>query len=186
MTTLRFRGTAGEIREKLRDLPLQLAGQKTDSTGAVLWLLRRLALRLQKLTYDAYIVKSEGGTDAMAIEWEPLAEATIKDRGSAYPILIRTRRLVNSFLPESPEGEIIAQPGSIGVRSAVPYFKYHNSAAPRKQKADGSGPVLPRRQITPTAGQMPDEWKKALKQEFLESLKRPEFWRMLLAGRVSG
>src|SRR3990167_7486230 len=102
--TLKFNGTRAELMAILHAIPSQLSGKKPDTSGAISMVWRKLAVRLQALVHDAYLKKSKGGTDDMGIQWPELKPATVKKRGSARPILIVTHRLLNSFLPDSPEG----------------------------------------------------------------------------------
>lgn len=280
---IKWRGTAEALEQKIQDLPHVISGRVPDSTGAVHWLLLRVGMVVLDLVKDAYVTKSEGGTDQMGIKWEPLSPVTLilrrtrtgaktitrlknqlkkgtmkqrkamrglvkeqherlkaiiygktkEDRaarsrakrilekkfakglirrteylekkkvleGKAKPqklkdlaiagafamILRDTGRLLNSLSPAGASGDtiLLAGPGWIECGSRVDYMKYHQSAAPRALKKDGT-PRLPRRQILPDdVGQFPAEWWAKINDAFQSGLKSKEFWLMYLGGMAA-
>lgn len=85
------------------------------------------------------------GASSDAGSWPALAARTQADRvrkgfPAAHPILERTGRLKRSLTAEGDENAIYqASTNEMRASSAVPYFKYHQSRAPRK--------VIPRRAV---------------------------------------
>lgn len=74
---VRWTGTKAELMTALRALPKILAGGAPDPTGLVEGMQLRLGSKLLSHIKDAYELKSEGGTDAMGIQWPPLAPSTL-------------------------------------------------------------------------------------------------------------
>lgn len=100
-------------------------------------------------------------------------------------ILRRSGRLLAGLVPGSSESVIRVDNGRVTVGSSVPYQNFHDSKKPRRQKR-GGGDRLPRRQIFPDdPGQLPDEWKSALRKTLLDGIRSGEFLRQLLGGKVS-
>ena len=100
--------------------------------------------------------------------------------GAFAEILRDTGRLMNSFSPglaKAGDQILEAVPGKVTVGTNVTYFKYHQSKDPRKQKADGSGPILPRRQVLPDDGEpLPDSWWGAMTNALADGMMTRAFW----------
>jgi len=108
-------------------------------------------------------------------------------RAASFATILRdTGRLYRSFTPSPAATEQIMTfgPGWFEVGSSVPYLGYHQGAGHRRQKK-GGGPRLPRRQILPDAGQIPESWYEAMQAAAADELAQPEFWRLLLGNKVS-
>ncbi len=91
-------------------------------------------------------------------------------------ILRDTGRLFNSLNPMMMvQGDVLAKvsPGAIDIGTNVDYAKYHQSDQPRKMKADGSGPVRPRRNFIPDV--TPDAWIKEVAETLKDTLASPAF-----------
>lgn len=68
--------------------------------------------------------------------WQALSPTTIADRArkgfAPGPILVRTRRLMNSLTRRGAPGLVLrARPRSLQYTSTVPYFKYHQFGTDR-------------------------------------------------------
>lgn len=100
-------------------------------------------------------------------------------------ILRDTGRALNSLTPHSgsPDQIVSTGPGFIEVGSNVDYLKFHQSDKPRKLKADGT-PKLPRRQLLPDEGQMPESWRQSVLDALRSGLASREFWDRLLSGGI--
>ena len=72
-----FRGTREELRARLALIAPVLAGRVPDTSNVAEGLLLRVGMTLLGKMQDAYVKKSEGGTDDMGIQWQPLSPVTL-------------------------------------------------------------------------------------------------------------
>lgn len=79
-TTVTFRGTKRELHARMRNLPKYIDGKLPDIYGFGRLFKTRLIYFLFQRIHDAYLVKSEGGTDDAGIKWPPLKQSTIAQR----------------------------------------------------------------------------------------------------------
>src|SRR5438105_8103086 len=77
MVKIIWTGTRAELDEALAHLGKVLTGQEPDPTGLVEDMQLRLGATLLSRIKDAYVTKSEGGTDEMGISWPALSPATL-------------------------------------------------------------------------------------------------------------
>jgi hypothetical protein len=107
--------------------------------------------------------------------------------GAHAEILRDTGRLLNTFSPElkSPDMILTAGRGVVTVGENTPYGKYHQSAEPRKLKADGT-PRLPRRQFLPDDQHpVPAPWWADVSASVAHSLADVTFWRLFMGSMVA-
>lgn len=116
-------------------------------------------------------------------------KAALTVAAGAYAQILRdTGRLYRSLRPDlDGHGDQVIHDGVgwLEVGTSVPYSIYHDSPDQRQLKKDGS-PKLPRRQIFPEGGQVPDAWQQAMVDAALREMHRPDFWRQLLGPRFLG
>lgn len=72
-----WRGSKADLVARLRELPRTLTGAEPDHSGVVDAAGLRTGGVLLSHIQGAYETKSEGGTDEMGIQWEPLAASTL-------------------------------------------------------------------------------------------------------------
>ncbi len=75
--SIRYTGSRAELAKEFYRLSRCLTGKERDPSGAVDWLLIKVGLVLLGRIKEAYVVKSEGGTDEMGIKWPPLSPVTL-------------------------------------------------------------------------------------------------------------
>jgi hypothetical protein len=78
--TLSFRGSAGQVSLRLRELMTAIAGKGSDRWGVVRSLQLVLGMKLLEMIHDNFEVKANGGTDEAGIKWAPLKRETIAQR----------------------------------------------------------------------------------------------------------
>jgi len=117
MAELRVKTKLGsrEVRRRLASLPKIIAGEQPDPLGLRRVFFAIVARRLYELIYEAFIIKSQGGSDSLGNSWRGLKKATIKKRTRAsfvsiYPLSSRllinrvSDRLLNSLKPGQVDG----------------------------------------------------------------------------------
>lgn len=75
-----YRGTAQQLRDRIRLLPLYLSGKAVDSFGVGVGVQLRVGVALLSQIQQAFIEKSRGGTGSDGITWPPLKRETIAQR----------------------------------------------------------------------------------------------------------
>jgi hypothetical protein len=166
-----------QVREQYRRL---LRLYRDDAGGAAArraarGLLRRLRAHLPPSRYKRLEAELRAAPAAERARRLALA-------GAHAEVLRDTGRLLNSLSPgvRSADRVLRAGPGEVVVGSNVAYLKYHQSARPRRRKADGT-PRLPRRQVLPDAGRpVPRAWWRAVGGALGRGLADPAFWRAYL------
>lgn len=127
-TQITFRGTRADLMQRLRQLPGVLAGTIPDTTGTVIGLQQRVGLDLMGKVQDAFVIKSEGGTDAMGKTWAPLSPVTLALRRKEYAPKVLTRlqaELADKMAPherrliERNRQELLAMYGAGGERARI-------------------------------------------------------------------
>lgn len=79
-TVIRYRGKRDDLIRKLRELPGVFAGRIPDPNKITESVLMAAGVTLLGKVQDSYVTKSEGGTDAMGITWQPLSPVTLSLR----------------------------------------------------------------------------------------------------------
>lgn len=79
-TNIKIRGTRREIREQIRHLPEVLSGERPDITGLGRTFKSYFAYYWFVKVREAFLIKSNGGTDDTGTQWAPNAKSTIAQR----------------------------------------------------------------------------------------------------------
>ena len=148
--------------------------------------VRRNALRILRMKLNRGSITQRQyreGERRLRGDLDPKRAALVALAASQAKILRDTGRLLQSLTPRIGSSDQIFNvgPGSVEVGTNVTYFKYHQSAAPRQLKKDGT-PRLPRRQVLPDPGQMPQDWINDIMRTIAEALRTEAFWRAYLGG----
>jgi hypothetical protein len=91
-TTILFRGTKQEAINKVREFVRAMAGK--GPSPAVEGLLLRLGTTLLGKIQESFVQKSEDGTDAMGVQWQPLSPVTLalRRKGTGPKLAARLKR----------------------------------------------------------------------------------------------
>lgn len=76
-TTIHWHGTRAELRQRLGTLVRVLTGKEPDTSGVVESMQLALGEVMLSKIKEAFVVKSQGGTDEMGIAWPPLSATTL-------------------------------------------------------------------------------------------------------------
>lgn len=77
MPTITYHGSRAELLRDLKRFVGTCAGRLPDSSGVSARLLETMGMELLGKVQEAYVRKSEGGTDALGIKWQPLSAVTL-------------------------------------------------------------------------------------------------------------
>jgi hypothetical protein len=179
------------VKEHAKRLSAALHSRKEQNQAINVLRKQRRAGKITQKFFDKRVklIRSPGtGRD--------LNKKAMHVTAGAYAKILRdTGRLLNSLSPQfvgSADQILRTGPGWVEVGSnvmsdsGVPILTYHTSPKPRKQKKDGSGPVLPRRKVLPDNAQdLPDAWMTAIRDEVSLVLGSREFWLAFLGSRAS-
>jgi hypothetical protein len=167
--------------EKLRNV------YEADSRGSYEGkLARSYALRILELTRPYISASRYAKLKGELREQKSERAHRLAYAGAFAKILRDTGRMLNSISPQinSADRVLRAAPGAVSAGSNVSYFKYHQSSAPRKKKADGSD-KLPRRQILPDEDKpIPAAWWIDIRGTLAHGLEHPNFWLRLLGAKA--
>ena len=88
-------GPKRDLQRLIADLPAVLAGRLPDRGGSILAIKVKMCEVLLARITDAYVIKSQGGTDAMGIKWPQLAWSTLqrRNKGNLGPARAAFNRL---------------------------------------------------------------------------------------------
>ncbi len=92
------RNGIAKLKELTKNIGGYISGRKLDEhgIGRVFW--NTLASYLFQKIYEAYVVKSHGGTDELGNAWEPLAESTVRMKKTATSALRSSRSKEKKYL----------------------------------------------------------------------------------------
>lgn len=91
MPTLHVGYSEADCQRRIAQLPDVLSGRVRDATGAANLVWRKVGECLLEQIHDAFMKKSEGGTDAMGVKWPELSPATLLKRQGVSPAEFKAR-----------------------------------------------------------------------------------------------
>lgn len=143
--TLAYRDDVKQLRRAFKVLGESRFQEAFEAIG-------REYVRLAQQSFDQ-------SKDPYSRRWKPLAESTLRQRGSGAKPLVDTGTLRNSLRHRATnEG--------VELYSAVDYAKYHQG-----DPSIGASRVIPRRPFLPTERGLPKRWETAARQALLSLLE---------------
>lgn len=130
-------------------------GNVQDLSGA----FERMAEDWRQSRIDVFV--AEGAYEGLPA-WEPLAPSTKKGKEhlGVDLILYRTGELYRA----TTQPETTIEPLELRMVIDNDYGIYHQSPRPRQPKADGSGPILPRREFASLGPKQKSRWMRFLRE----------------------
>lgn len=163
MKTVKTKKTREEVLRIIREMPLILAGKKSDPDKLRETFLAYWAKAFFTQVHAAFVQKSNGGTDQFNYSWAPLNKAykRWKEKKLGHSrILIFTGLLEESLRPGKVSGSSYEPsrnqtfkmtPKGAVLGTTVPYAKYHQLGTQR----------IPQRKFWPDKNQLKVWYKKA-------------------------
>ena len=88
--TVRYKGTRAQVVAAVQRAVKAAMGDQA--------MLKEVGQAVQEVVYEAFLIKTVGGTDAAGLRWEPLADMTVKKKKSDV-ILVEHNELEESLKP---------------------------------------------------------------------------------------